>query len=131
MSYTIDFFKPLKGKSVEDSAEEVLESETINAYSKPQFQEIKKHVQDQFRSNGFKYEVNEQESSIEFTFPSETQILLSKNQGTLSLPYFRDYSDKEFEEAFEYLRIIRDETGFSFYDSQIGSAIDPSKRPKE
>jgi hypothetical protein len=131
MSYDISFFKPIKGKTVEESAEEVLGSDDNNAFSNRRFEEIKKQIQDKFHECGFKCDVSEAEGTIEFTFPSEIQIFLSKNQGTLSLPYYRNKSDKKLKEAFAYLKIIRDETGFSFYDSQIGSEIDLNEGPSD
>jgi hypothetical protein len=66
--------------------------------------------------------------SVELTSPSETpfQLLISHDQAGANVPYWGsgERAEATYRELLDALQIVRERTGWSIYDPQLGRVVD-------
>ncbi len=125
MSYDIYLFKKLENKTVRESAAIVLES-NINALDSKHFELQKKALSEKLKSANPKFNEFNPDNHLQLLSNEPgIQVYVSQNQIAVSVPYWHtdQEGEKIFTEFFKYLRIIREETGYSIYDAQIGAEM--------
>jgi len=130
MSYDIHLFKKLKGKTARECAEEILESDDLNALDKQAFEKQKQSLAKQLTEKNPKLEKVDSEGSLELSDNKNgMQILVSKNQIGLSVPYWNNAEEakKIIPEIFQYLSILQKTSGYSIYDPQTEKEISLTK----
>jgi len=128
MSYDIYLFKKLKNKNIIESAGIVLES-NINSLDNKNFEFQKKSLTRKLKFLDGKLEEFNSDNYLELTLNNTgIQISIHPNQIAITVPYWHtnQEAEKVFKKVFNYLNIIKQETGYSIYDPQNGTEIEIS-----
>jgi hypothetical protein len=77
---------------------------------------------------------HESDGSVELTSLDDSkpyQISIFGNQGGANVPYWHDdeRADATYRELLEALDVVREHTGWSIFDPQLGRVIDPQDLP--
>lgn len=125
MSYDIYLFKKLENKTVLESAETVLES-GINALDSGTFKLQRKALSEKLKGLNPKFKKYNRENHLELV-SNETGIRVAvyPNQIAVTAPYWHKgkEAEKVFTEIFNYLSIIKEETGYCIYNPQSGDEM--------
>ena len=125
MSYDISLFRKLEGKTVQESAAEVLESD-VNSLDPVSFSEQRKNLSERLMEENPSFKKNSSDTFTEFTdIETGIQIDIDPNQVSVSVPYWHNDAEAKqvFADVLRYLEIIQKETGYSIYDPQTEREI--------
>lgn len=121
MSYDLHLFKKLEDTTVQETADIVLENETINVLTDEEFKEQKKKVTRAIQHTYPNFEVFDNEEDLSLTFDTYgIQIYLYRNQITINVPYWHtgDEADQVSTILLTCVEILKKETGYVAYDPQ-------------